>query len=581
MRRTIKQAVDRIAKPPGARDVATIVDIDILATDNSGAVLAVSPSMVINVHGIGGIKRAEFSAGIDATKLHLGDQVLVEQVRDRYIITGLMPLSNRTQGGGQSHGNLSSSAVLGTPIVSGIVAGSQLELSWAPIAGATQYEIWQSSTADPQSDDARLIATTPSARYVSMAQGSYFDAGTYYSVTALGAGNTAGNMSDWIQPEFIGNYASGMTSKNQTTNIPGSLTVTKGGSILRADASSLDSPQVFDLDVCDPQGTHPTTAPFSVDDILRMVDANGNALWVKVSTTKDKHTFWRYKVVKQSPSAGTNYIIKSGAAVANWGQSGQGVFLVSADGTFGAGTLWAIVTHVGDPWNTYTVQVSGDSTGKLLFAAGNGYLDSAGATVIASGAEASARAFKFLDGGGNELGGLYAIANSGGANLIVLRAKNVATFNNKLNIVAAADSLLEADIFLTAQRAGQTDVVLSVLNSNALGNYIGVSGGAFTGDMDTMAYASTLSLDVFKGNLHKTTTVNATGNATINASAVGIAGQEITVLIVNDATSGKVITFGTNFKPNGTLTGTASKGATVKFASDGISWYEVSRTLGL
>ena len=105
--------------------------------------------------------------------------------------------------------------------------------------------------------------------------------------------------------------------------------------------------------------------------------------------------------------------------------------------------------------------------------------------------------------------------------------------------------------------------------------------GMISGSMDTMTYAATISLDVTLPNLHKTTTVHATGNATINASGVGTAGQHMWILIVNDATSGKVITFGTNFKSTGALTGTTSKQATIHFISDGVSWSEVARTLNL
>ena len=121
---------------------------------------------------------------------------------------------------------------------------------------------------------------------------------------------------------------------------------------------------------------------------------------------------------------------------------------------------------------------------------------------------------------------------------------------------------------------------LHLFTSNVLRMSVHASG-AISGTMDTMTYASTISLDVTKANLHKTTTVNATGNATINASAVGTAGQHMWILIVNDATSGKVITFGTNFKSTGTLTGTTSKQATIHFISDGVSWSEVARTLNL
>lgn len=99
--------------------------------------------------------------------------------------------------------------------------------------------------------------------------------------------------------------------------------------------------------------------------------------------------------------------------------------------------------------------------------------------------------------------------------------------------------------------------------------------------IDAMAYASTITLDITRDDFHKTTTINATGNATINASGAGLAGQEMTILIVNDATSGKVITFGTNFKSSGTLTGTTSKSAVINFKSDGLNWYEQYRTLAI
>jgi hypothetical protein len=107
------------------------------------------------------------------------------------------------------------------------------------------------------------------------------------------------------------------------------------------------------------------------------------------------------------------------------------------------------------------------------------------------------------------------------------------------------------------------------------------SGGAYSGVSDAMTYASTISLNTQKGNVHTTTTVNATGNATINASDGGKAGQWIALIITNDATSGKVITFGTNFKSSGTLTGTTSKTATIYFLSDGTNWWELTRQMGL
>jgi hypothetical protein len=95
--------------------------------------------------------------------------------------------------------------------------------------------------------------------------------------------------------------------------------------------------------------------------------------------------------------------------------------------------------------------------------------------------------------------------------------------------------------------------------------------------LDEVTYSPTLSLDVTKGTLHK---VTATGDATVDAGAAGYAGQEMTVLIVNDATP-RTITFGANFRAASTLVGAASKAATVRFVSDGASWFETSRATGL
>lgn len=107
------------------------------------------------------------------------------------------------------------------------------------------------------------------------------------------------------------------------------------------------------------------------------------------------------------------------------------------------------------------------------------------------------------------------------------------------------------------------------------------TGTFLTTGMDTMTYSGTISLDITLARVHKTTTINATGNSTINASGAGTNGDLMQIIITNDATSGKTITFGTNFKPNGTLVGTASKTAVVSFVSDGSNWYECARVTGL
>ncbi|HYL36015.1 MAG TPA: hypothetical protein VEV17_08895 [Bryobacteraceae bacterium] len=101
------------------------------------------------------------------------------------------------------------------------------------------------------------------------------------------------------------------------------------------------------------------------------------------------------------------------------------------------------------------------------------------------------------------------------------------------------------------------------------------------GSMDTMPYAATIDLDVTAGDLHKTSTANSAGNATIHATTGGLPGQHMWIIVANDSISGKAITFGRNFKASGALVGTPGKSATLQFVSDGTAWYEIARTLNL
>jgi hypothetical protein len=203
-----------------------------------------------------------------------------------------------------------------------------------------------------------------------------------------------------------------------------------------------------------------------------------------------------------------------------------------------------------------------------------------------------------LNGGTNgTLTGFYMENPSGGVAMTTLYgmyleslsagSSNFAIFTN-LGKVSFGDNVainpIAGTVGLLIQQASTPTVdAVQVKNSAAANLFRVQKNGATSGLLDTMSYASTITLDVTKGNVHKTTTVNATGNATINASAGGVAGEwsSIDIVITNDATSGKVITFGTNFSSTGTLTGTTSKTAVVTFVSDGVTWYERARTTGL
>jgi len=99
--------------------------------------------------------------------------------------------------------------------------------------------------------------------------------------------------------------------------------------------------------------------------------------------------------------------------------------------------------------------------------------------------------------------------------------------------------------------------------------------------MATLPYQAAMTLDVTAGDFHKIRTAPSAGNAVLGASTGGLPGQHMWIIISNDATSAKTITFGANILSSGPLNGSAGKSATLHFVSDGTAWYEVSRTSGL
>lgn len=99
--------------------------------------------------------------------------------------------------------------------------------------------------------------------------------------------------------------------------------------------------------------------------------------------------------------------------------------------------------------------------------------------------------------------------------------------------------------------------------------------------MDSITYAPAMTLDVTAGDLHKIRTAPNGGNATLNASNAGLAGQHMWIIIANDTVSAKTITFGSNLLSTGAMTGAAGRASTIQFVSDGTAWYEVARTAGL
>lgn len=85
----------------------------------------------------------------------------------------------------------------------------------------------------------------------------------------------------------------------------------------------------------------------------------------------------------------------------------------------------------------------------------------------------------------------------------------------------------------------------------------------------------TVTIDLTTGA--KVAAWTAAETETVNCSGDQKVGQEITLLITNDAGAARTITFGTGFKPASTLVGTENKTAAVSFVSNGTSFYETGR----
>lgn len=96
-----------------------------------------------------------------------------------------------------------------------------------------------------------------------------------------------------------------------------------------------------------------------------------------------------------------------------------------------------------------------------------------------------------------------------------------------------------------------------------------------------IGYSSLLTADPAKGRLFTITTTSSVATVTINASSIGLYGQQMQFLIKNDNNGSRTVVFAGNFKAS-SVVGIASLAATVSFVSDGsTAFYETSRTLGL
>lgn len=126
---------------------------------------------------------------------------------------------------------------------------------------------------------------------------------------------------------------------NSISATAGSLGVFRGAAKLKSDVTIPAGPTygttTVDVDVVDPEGiTHAAAQMFVGNDIIQLKSALGTSVgntWLKVAAVVDQGTFWRYGMIIMAGSANVTY--RAGMAVVDYGLTGQGFIIQTADQT--------------------------------------------------------------------------------------------------------------------------------------------------------------------------------------------------------------------------------------------------------
>lgn len=107
----------------------------------------------------------------------------------------------------------------------------------------------------------------------------------------------------------------------------------------------------------------------------------------------------------------------------------------------------------------------------------------------------------------------------------------------------------------------------------------GYNGPASIGAGFTPVYAATIELSPFLMKSRFVQIVTTAGlDSTLTTLFVAAAGAILNIQINNPTGGSRIITFGTGFRPTGTVTDTAAHIFLVQFVSDGLTWNEVARS---
>ncbi len=145
-------------------------------------------------------------------------------------------------------------------------------------------------------------------------------------------------------------------SKDTISGTAGTLGIYKSAGKLK---TAVNLTTVTSIDIEDPASGHATV--FEVDDILRI--KNGTLdVWLKVSAITDWTTWYSYTVSNvYGDNSGT---ILSGTAVIDYGISGDGYIILTADDT--NAPFMSVMGHSGSPWSDAVTYIrTGNQNGFL------------------------------------------------------------------------------------------------------------------------------------------------------------------------------------------------------------------------
>lgn len=145
--------------------------------------------------------------------------------------------------------------------------------------------------------------------------------------------NAAGD-AEFNNVDVRGAIRSSVFIYNQLQATAGTFGVFKSACKLRTDAIVPAAPTygttTINIDCVDQDGvSHATSQLFTTGDVLRLKDGLAGDTWFTVASVSDQTTFWRYVATVRAGSNNVTYT--TGAAVADYGASGAGFIIQTAD----------------------------------------------------------------------------------------------------------------------------------------------------------------------------------------------------------------------------------------------------------